>query len=93
MDISTLDHCNIEKCYVKLKKNETELEASNSHLSQPYSNVTEERNDDYGLLDTLGKLELISKDCYTEELQCSVCNTLEECKRQQGQSNPNNLGI
>ena len=91
ISISTLDHCNIEQCYLKLKKNESESEANNSQLLL-YNNATEQDKDKYEILDIIGMLELISKDCHIAELQCSVCNNLEDCKQQQGQDNNDNLG-
>ena len=88
---STLDHCNLEQCYVKLSRKETESEANDNQSSfqSNHSNLT--GSDDYEnwLIDNL---VLISKDCHTAELKCSMCSNLDDCNRQGSSSSDNNLG-
>ena len=86
---STLDHCTIEKCYLKLKKDEKEDDISSSQLSQTPSNATnvdEVDHDNEGShhYDKIHKannqLKLLSKTCHLAEMQCAKCSSTEECK-------------
>ena len=88
-----MDNCKIEQCYLKLKKNENEVEASNSQLSQAPINATEDHGlGHYESSNGLEGLEILSKNCHTAELQCSMCNNFEECKVRSNQDNQNDLG-
>ena len=84
-----MDHCTIEKCYLKLKKDEKEDDISSSQLSQTPSNATNideedhdnERNHHYDKThDANNQLKLLSKTCHLAEMQCSKCSSAEECK-------------
>ena len=86
---STLDHCTIEKCYLKLKKDEKEDDISSSQLSQTPSNATdvdEEDHDNMGnnhynkIHEPNNQLKLLSKTCHLAEMLCSKCSSAEECK-------------
>ena len=91
--LSTLDNCKIEQCYLKLKKDENDLETSNGHLSEVPVNRTEEVVSSNKDVNQLSELELLSKNCHTMELQCSECNSFDECNLQEGQTNKNHPGI
>ena len=85
---STLDHCTIEKCYLKLKKDEKEDDISSSQLSQTPSNATsvDEEHDNKGnnhydkIHEANNQLKLLSKTCHLAEMQCAKCSSAEECK-------------
>ena len=88
----TLDHCKLEQCYLKLKKRENEIEASNSQLLDSPSNITEDVNIEKLGARPLGDLELISKTCRMAELKCSVCNDFDDCKHQPNELNHQHFG-
>ena len=84
-----MDHCTIEKCYLKLKKDENEDDVSSSQLSQTPSNATnvdEDGHDNEGnhhydkIHKANNKLKLLSKTCHLAEMQCAKCSSAEECK-------------
>ena len=90
--IRTLDHCKLEQCYIKLKKKENQMEASNSQLSDSPSNMTEDLNIENLRVKPFGDLELISKTCRLAEIKCSVCNDFDGCKHQPNELNHQNFG-
>ena len=89
---STLDQCTIEKCYLKLKKDENEEEVSNSQLSQTSpngTNIIDNENDAHNEMDeSLDHLKLLSKNCHLAEMQCAQCSNAAECKTGSSQTNP-----
>ena len=90
--IRTLDHCKLEQCYLKLKKKENEIEASNNQPLESPSNITEGLNIENMRARPFGDLELISKTCRLAELKCSVCNDFDGCKHQPNELNHQNFG-
>ena len=88
-----MDNCKIEQCYLKLKKDENDLETSNGHLSEVPVNRTEEVVSSNKGVNQLSELELLSKNCHTMELKCSECHSFDECNLQEGQTNKNHPGI